>query len=105
MNQRRPGFPARLPGSNGATSGSGMPKPVPLNPARVPPRLVPSPTGVGLDSSAVRERMVRRLVSERRLPYVKVGRHVRISAADVEALITDGRVEASRPLVTGGGWS
>lgn len=53
----------------------------------------------------VGERMVRRLVSERRLPYVKVGRHVRISAADVEALITDGRVEASRPLVTGGGWS
>ncbi|QIL69701.1 protein-L-isoaspartate(D-aspartate) O-methyltransferase [Diaphorobacter sp. HDW4B] len=58
MNQRRPGFPARLPS---ASSGPGAPKPSMSNPVRAVPRVAPAPAGVGLDSSTVRERMVRRL--------------------------------------------
>lgn len=41
------------------------------------------------------ERFVRRLVSERRLPYVKVGKYVRIERAALDAFIESGRV-ASR---------
>jgi excisionase family DNA binding protein len=37
-------------------------------------------------------RFVRRLVFERRIPYVKVGRHVRIPARDLDAFIRAGRV-------------
>lgn len=40
------------------------------------------------------ERFVRRLVAERRLPYLKIGRHVRFEIADLEAFIAAGRVEA-----------
>jgi excisionase family DNA binding protein len=39
-------------------------------------------------------RFVRRLVFERRIPFVKVGRHVRIAASDLDAFITAGRIEA-----------
>jgi len=38
-------------------------------------------------------RFVRRLVFERRIAYVKVGRHVRITARDLDAFIAAGRVE------------
>ena len=38
-------------------------------------------------------RFVRRLVSERRIAYVKVGRHVRLDPTDVEAFIAASRVE------------
>ena len=38
-------------------------------------------------------RFVRRLVLERRIPFVKVGRHVRIATSDLEAFIAAGRVE------------
>ena len=38
-------------------------------------------------------RFVRRLVAERRIAYVKVGRHVRLDPADVEAFIAARRVE------------
>ena len=41
-------------------------------------------------------RFVRRLVFERRIPYVKVGRHVRIAARDLDAFIRAGRVEVSQ---------
>lgn|GEM_PF-887592 len=34
----------------------------------------------------------RRLIFERRIPYVKIGRHVRIDEADLEELIDRGRV-------------
>jgi excisionase family DNA binding protein len=37
-------------------------------------------------------RFVRRLVFERRIAFVKVGRHVRICPADLDALIAAGRV-------------
>jgi excisionase family DNA binding protein len=38
-------------------------------------------------------RFVRRLIAERRIAYVKVGRHVRLDPADVEAFIAARRVE------------
>jgi excisionase family DNA binding protein len=38
-------------------------------------------------------RFVRRLIAERRIAYVKVGRHVRLDPDDVEAFITASRVE------------
>ena len=41
-------------------------------------------------------RFVRRLVFERRIAYVKVGRHVRIAARDLDAFIAVGRVNAKR---------
>ena len=38
-------------------------------------------------------RFVRRLVAERRIAYVKVGRHVRLDPGDVEVFIAARRVE------------
>jgi excisionase family DNA binding protein len=38
-------------------------------------------------------RFVRRLVFERRIAYVKLGRHVRIAGRDLDAFIRAGRVE------------
>ena len=40
-------------------------------------------------------RFVRRLIAERRIAYVKVGRHVRIAEADLVEFVAAGRVEAS----------
>ena len=37
-------------------------------------------------------RFVRRLIFERRIAFVKVGRHVRICPADLDAFIAAGRV-------------
>ncbi|MEM9131470.1 MAG: helix-turn-helix domain-containing protein [Actinomycetota bacterium] len=39
-------------------------------------------------------RFVRRLVFEKRLPYVKVGKFVRFEPSDIEAWIADRRVES-----------
>jgi excisionase family DNA binding protein len=39
-------------------------------------------------------RFVRRLVAERRIPFHKVGRHVRIASADLDRFIAAGRIEA-----------
>ena len=39
-------------------------------------------------------RFVRRLIFERRIAFVKAGRHVRIASADLDAYIRAGRVEA-----------
>ena len=44
------------------------------------------------------ERFVRRLVFERRIAFVKLGRHVRIAARDLYAFIRAGRVEAGQFL-------
>jgi len=41
----------------------------------------------------VNERYMRRLVSERRIPYFKVGRLLRFSPADLDAFIESCRVE------------
>jgi excisionase family DNA binding protein len=38
-------------------------------------------------------RFVRRLIAERRIAFVRLGRHVRIAEDDIEAFIKDGRVE------------
>jgi excisionase family DNA binding protein len=40
-------------------------------------------------------RFVRRLIAERRIAYVKVGRHVRIAEADLADFVAAGRMEAS----------
>jgi excisionase family DNA binding protein len=40
-------------------------------------------------------RFVRRLITERRIAYVRVGRHVRIAEADLASFVAAGRVEAS----------
>ena len=38
-------------------------------------------------------RFVRRLVFQRRIAYVKLGRHVRITARDLDVFIAAGRVD------------
>jgi excisionase family DNA binding protein len=40
-------------------------------------------------------RFVRRLIAERRIAYVRVGRHVRIAEADPASFVAAGRVKAS----------
>ena len=45
-----------------------------------------------LDTSV---RFLRRLIAERRIAFVRVGRHVRIDPANLEAFIAAGRVEAN----------
>lgn len=39
-------------------------------------------------------RFIRRLVADRRVPFYKVGRHVRLKRADLEAFVQAGRVDA-----------
>jgi excisionase family DNA binding protein len=47
------------------------------------------------------ERFIRRLIFERRIPYTKLGRHVRIAAHDLDAFVRAGRIEAGEtPLST-----
>jgi excisionase family DNA binding protein len=47
------------------------------------------------DRLGTSQRFVRRLIAERRIPYTKLGKHVRIADADVEAFIAAGRIEAT----------
>lgn len=44
----------------------------------------------------VSERFVRRLVAERRVPFVKLGKFVRFYRADLDAFVAQGRVEGER---------
>lgn len=46
----------------------------------------------------VSERFVRRLVDERRIPFLKIGRHVRFQPDDVERWIRASRVDPSQPF-------
>jgi excisionase family DNA binding protein len=39
-------------------------------------------------------RFIRRLIAERRIAFVKLGRHVRIAESDIVAFIEAGRVDA-----------
>jgi excisionase family DNA binding protein len=39
-----------------------------------------------------KQRSIRRLIAERRIPYVKLGAHVRIDVRDIDAFIAAGRV-------------
>ena len=57
-------------------------------------------TLLSIDQAAERlgtsPRFVRRLVFERRIAYVKLGRHVRIAAFDLDVFIRAGRVEVGQ---------
>ena len=39
-------------------------------------------------------RFIRRLIAERRIAFVKLGRHVRLAEADIAAFIEAGRIDA-----------
>ena len=60
----RPGFPAKLPGSDAAKPARGRSAPVAGTSGLAPRVAVPAPVGVGLDSGAVRARMVRKLAEQ-----------------------------------------
>ena len=47
----------------------------------------------------VTPRMIRRLTSERRLPHVKVGKHVRVRRSALEAFVNEATRPATRPVV------
>jgi excisionase family DNA binding protein len=42
-------------------------------------------------------RFIRRLIAERRIAFHRVGRHVRIAVADLDAFVLEGRVEPTTP--------
>jgi excisionase family DNA binding protein len=50
-------------------------------------------------------RFVRRLIFQRRIPYTKVGRYVRITTSDLDAFVAAGRVEAGTPPSSPKRWS
>ena len=50
-------------------------------------------------------RFVRRIVCERRVPVVRLGRHVRLAVSDLEAFVVAGRSTASPPEPTSAGRS
>jgi excisionase family DNA binding protein len=57
--------------------------------------------GQAADRLGTSERFIRRLIFERRIPYTKLGRHVRIAARDLDAFVRAGRVEAGEtPIPT-----
>ena len=64
-----------------------------------PPSSEPAIAGelLTMDEAAARMNMsgryVRRLVSERRIPFYRFGRSVRLRSTDVDALVEAGRVE------------
>ena len=60
----RPGFPAKLPGSNAAKPARARSAPLTGGSGAAPRVAVPAPVGVGLDSGAVRARMVRKLAEQ-----------------------------------------
>jgi excisionase family DNA binding protein len=53
------------------------------------------------DRMSTSVRFVRRLIAERRIAFVKLGRHVRLTEADVAAFIESGRIT---PLDTSHTW-
>lgn len=42
------------------------------------------------------ERFIRRLITERRISYVKVGKHVRLERSALDAFVDAGRVHSQR---------
>lgn len=63
MEQRRPGFPSRLPSSSPPYSSTASPLKPQLYPAGAGVGAALAPVGMGLDSAAVRARMVQRLAA------------------------------------------
>ncbi len=49
------------------------------------------------------ERHIRRLVAERRIPFLKVGRYVRFDSAEIVRWLDDGRQPVKRDRINGGG--
>jgi len=49
----------------------------------------------------VRDRFVYRLVDERRIPFIKVGRYLRFDPADVDAYLDGRRTEAITAATVG----
>lgn len=60
------------------------------SPARAPRMLTVDEAAVRLGTTV---RFVRRLIAERRIAFVKLGRHVRIADDDIAEFIAAGRVE------------
>jgi excisionase family DNA binding protein len=58
----------------------------------------PRPRLVAIDEAAdylgTSTRFIRRLITERRITFTKLGRHVRIDVSDLDAFIAAGRIEA-----------
>jgi excisionase family DNA binding protein len=67
--------------------------------ARTPDRLLTVEAAADRLSTSVR--FIRRLIAERRIEFVRVGRHVRISESALAELIDAGRVE---PMTTANVW-
>lgn len=57
--------------------------------------------GAAAERMSTSVRFIRRLIAERRIEFVKVGRHVRISESALAAFIAAGRVE---PITAGEIW-
>jgi excisionase family DNA binding protein len=70
-----------FPGSSSARNDPG--------PAGVDALLTASEAG---DYLRTGERFVRRLIAERRIPYVKLGKHVRLQRSALDTFIQSGRV-------------
>lgn len=51
--------------------------------------------GQAADYLGTGERFVRRLIAERRVPFHRVGRHIRFDVADLDSFLASSRVEAS----------
>jgi excisionase family DNA binding protein len=108
-------IPHRLLGHGRDADGDQFPGPVqPGQPPAVPTvGLGPCRQGLGISEGAITSqptpisvepaaerlgtsvRFVRRLVFQRRIAYVKLGRHVRITTRDLDAFIEAGRVSVS----------
>lgn len=73
-----------------------------MSPAISKTSVPPAPTGPLLDIDAlakvlcVTPRHVRRLVAERRIPFVKVGRFVRFDPAELDVWLDQQRVDVVR---------
>lgn len=81
--------PPRHHGSQGGLPATVMSHSAPL-PALVDIETLAAALGVGV-------RHIRRLVAERRIPYVKVGHYVRFDVAEVAMWVDQHRVETFRP--------
>lgn len=60
--------------------------------SNLPPRLLTVEQAA--DYLTTSAHFVRRLIRERRVPFVKIGRHVRLSPDDLDTFIAQGRKEA-----------
>lgn len=61
-----------------------------------PPRGRPLTVAQAAERANVTDRMIRRLVQERRIAFHKLGSHVRIMESDLDAYVEAGRVDAMR---------